>query len=224
MKKRTWALVSFLAVSSLIASCSGSSNGQNSIAASDSVAASAIDSAKSIQIDFSASSVQWKGFKRGGSHEGTLPVSDGKLDIRDGVLHGGYVVLCLDSLTVEDLSPEKGGNKLKEHLLSEDFFDAAKWPEVRFELTNIPAEGVVLKDLTELKGNLTLKDVTKNITIPLASIVCDPKDATYAVSSKAFTINRADWNVKYGSKSFFTGLGDNFINDEIELSFLLRTK
>ena len=219
MNKRTWALVSFLAVSSLIASCSGSSNGQKSIAASDSVAASAIDSAQSVQIDFSVSSVQ-----PGGSHEGTLPVSDGKLDIRDGVLHGGYVVLRLDSLTVEDLSPEKGGNKLKEHLLSEDFFDAAKWPEVRFELTNIPAEGVVLKDLTELKGNLTLKDVTKNITIPLASIVCDPKDATYAVSSKAFTINRADWNVKYGSKSFFTGLEDNFINDEIELSFLLRTK
>ena len=216
-------MVSFLAVSSLIASCLGSSNGQKSIATSDSVAASAIDSAKSVQIDFSASSVQWKGFKPGGSHEGTLPVSDGK-DIRDGVLHGGYVVLRLDSLTVEDLSPEKGGNKLKEHLLSEDFFDAAKWPEVRFELTNIPAEGVVLKDLTELKGNLTLKDVTKNITIPLASIVCDPKDATYAVSSKDFTINRADWNVKYGSKSFFTGLGDNFINDEIELSFLLRTK
>ena len=151
-------------------------------------------------------------------------MSDGKLDIRDGVLHGGYVVLRLDSLTVEDLSPEKGGNKLKEHLLSEDFFDAAKWPEVRFELTNIPAEGVMLKELKELKGNLTLKDVTKNITIPLASIVCDPKDATYAVSSKTFTINRADWNVKYGSKSFFTGLGDNFINDEIELSFLLRTK
>ena len=204
MKKRTWALVIFLAVSSLIASCSGSSNGQKSIAASDSVAALAIDSAQSIQIDFSASSVQWKGFKPGGSHEGTLPVSDGKLDIRDGVLHGG--------------------NKLKEHLLREDFFDAAKWPEVRFELTNLPAEGVVLKDLTELKGNLTLKDVTKNITIPLASIVCDPKDATYAVSSKAFRINRADWNVRYGSKSFFTGLGDNFINDEIELSFLLRTK
>lgn len=224
MKKRTWALVIFLAVSSLIASCSGSSNGQNSVAASDSVTASAIDSAQSAQIDFAASTLQWKGFKPGGSHEGTLPVSDGKLDIRDGVLHGGYVVLRLDNLTVDDLKPEEGGNKLKGHLLSEDFFDAAKWPEVRFELTNIPAEGVVLKDLMELKGNLTLKDITKNITVPLASIVCDPKDGAYAISSKVFTINRADWNVKYGSKSFFTGLGDNFINDEIELSFLLRTK
>ena len=137
MKKKIWALVGYLAVSAWIASCSGSSNGQNSVAASDSVTASTIDSAQSVQIDFAASALQWKGFKPGGSHEGKLSVSDGKLDIRDGVLHGGYVVLRLDNLTVDDLKPEEGGNKLKKHLLSTDFFDAAKWPEVRFELTNI---------------------------------------------------------------------------------------
>jgi len=129
-----------------------------------------------------------------------------------------------DSLTVEDLKPEEGGDKLKAHLLSEDFFDAAKYPEVKFELTNIPAEGVRITELTELKGNLTLKDVTKNITIPVASVVYDQEHGTYVIASKPFNINRADWNVKYGSKSFFTGLGDNFINDDIELSFLLRTK
>ena len=224
MKKKTWALVGYLAASALIASCSGSSNGQNSVAASDSITASTIDSAQSVQIDFDASALQWKGFKPGGSHEGKLPVSDGKLDIRDGVLHGGYVVLRLGNLTVEDLKPEEGGNKLKEHLLSADFFDAAKWPEVRFELTNISPEGLSLKGLAELKGNLTLKDVTKNITIPVASVVYDQEHGTYAIASKPFNINRADWNVKYGSKSFFTGLGDNFINDDIELSFLLRTK
>ena len=202
MKKKTWALVGYLAASALIASCSGSSNGQNSVAASDSVTASTIDSAQSLQIDFATSTLQWKGFKPGGSHEGKLPVSDGKLDIRDGVLHGGYVV----------------------HLLSADFFDAAKWSEVRFELTNISPEGLSLKGLTELKGNLTLKDVTKNITIPISSVAFDEAQQSYLISSKSFKINRADWNVKYGSKSFFTGLGDNFINDEIELSFLLRTK
>ncbi len=223
MKKKTWVLVGGLTISSLIASCSGS-NGQNSVTASDSVVASAIDSMQSVQIDFASSALQWKGFKPGGSHEGKLPISDGRLDIRDGVLHGGYVTLRLDGLTVEDLKPEEGGNKLKEHLLSEDFFDATKWPEVRFELTNIPTEGVPLNDLTELKGNLTLKDVTKNITIPLSSTVFDVAHHSYSISSKSFKINRADWNVKYGSKSFFTGLGDNFINDEIELSFLLRTK
>ena len=127
-------------------------------------------------------------------------------------------------VTVDDLKPEEGGNKLKKHLLSTDFFDAAKWPEVRFELTNISPEGLSLKGLAELKGNLTLKGVTKNITIPISSVVFDEAQQSYLISSKSFKINRADWNVKYGSKSFFTGLGDNFINDEIELSFLLRTK
>ena len=194
------------------------------MAASDSVTASTIDSTQSVQIDFAASTLQWKGFKPVGSHEGKLPVSDGKLDIRDGVLHGGYVVLRLDNLTVDDLKPEEGGKKLKEHLLSTDFFDAAKWPEVRFELTNISPEGLSLKGLAELKGNLTLKDVTKNITIPISSVTFDEAQRSYLISSKSFKINRADWNVKYGSKSFFTGLGDNFISDDIELSFLLRTK
>ena len=196
----------------MIASCSGSSNGQNSVAASDSVTASTIDSTQSVQIDFAASTLQWKGFKPVGSHEGKLPVSDGKLDIRDGVLHGGYVVLRLDNLTVDDLKPEEGGKKLKEHLLSTDFFDAAKWPEVRFELTNISPEGLSLKGLAELKGNLTLKGVTKNITIPISSVAFDEAQQSYLISSKSFKINRADWNVKYGSKSFFTGLGDNFIS------------
>ena len=98
------------------------------------------------------------------------------------------------------------------------------WPEVRFELTNISPEGLSLKGLTELKGNLTLKDVTKNITIPISSVTFDEVQRSYSISSNSFKINRADWNVKYGSKSFFTGLGDNFISDDIELSFLLRTK
>jgi len=211
MKKMTWALAGLLAAGSFIASCSGS-NGQSSVVASDSVAASAIDSTQRVQIDFAASEVQWKGFKPTGSHYGKLPVSSGQLDLREGILRGGYV------------APRPDSDKLKAHLLSEDFFDAAKYPEVKFELTNIPAEGVRITELTELKGNLTLKDVTKNITIPVASVVYDQEHGTYVIASKPFNINRADWNVKYGSKSFFTGLGDNFINDDIELSFLLRTK
>ena len=122
------------------------------------------------------------------------------------------------------MKPGEGGDKLKAHLLSEDFFDVANYPEVKFELTDIPAEGIRLSEAQELKGNLTLKDVTKNITIPVESVSLDDATGAYTIKSKTFTINRTDWNVKYGSKSFFTGLGDKFINDEIELSFVLKTK
>ena len=82
---------------------------QSSVAASDSVAASAIDSTQGVQIDFSASEVQWKGFKPTGSHYGKLPVSSGQLDLREGILRGGYVALRLDSLTVED--PQARGRR-----------------------------------------------------------------------------------------------------------------
>ena len=212
-KNMTLALAGVLASGLFIASCSGS-KGQNGVAATDSVAASAMDASRAVAVDTTAS-----------THYGKLPVSEGALDLKDGILRAGSVTIHLGwSLTVEDMKPGEGGDKLKAHLLSEDFFNVAKYPEVKFELTDIPAEGIRLSEAQELKGNLTLKDVTKNITIPVESVSVDDATGAYTIKSKTFTINRTDWNVKYGSKSFFTGLGDKFINDEIELSFVLKTK
>ena len=42
--------------------------------------------------------------------------------------------------------------------------------------------------------------------------------------SETFNINRADFNVKYGSKSFFDDLQDKFIDDIIAMSFEIKTK
>ncbi|MDX1472244.1 MAG: YceI family protein, partial [Flavobacteriaceae bacterium] len=40
---------------------------------------------------------------------------------------------------------------------------------------------------------------------------------TVTLTSDTFTIDRTKWDVNYGSKSVFDNLGDNFINDDIEL-------
>ena len=222
MKNKTIALAGIVALGLSLASCSGSSKGEGSVAASEAAAVSDV-AAEALSVDSTASALSWKGFKPGGEHYGKLPISAGQLDIKDDVLHGGYVTIKMDGIIVEDLKAEEGGDKLKAHLEGEDFFDAAKYPEAKFELTDIPAEGLKIADIKELKGNLTLKDVTKNITIPVASIQRDAATGKYSFTSQTFRINRADWNVKYGSKSFFTGLGDKFINDDIELSFVLQT-
>ena len=222
MKYQTIALAGIFALGLSLASCSGSSKGEGSIAASEAAAVSDV-AAEALSVDATASALSWKGFQPGGEHYGKLPISAGQLDIKDDVLHGGYVTIKMDGIIVEDLKAEDGGDKLKAHLEGEDFFDAAKYPEAKFELTDVPAEGLKIADIKELKGNLTLKDVTKNITIPVASIQRDAATGKYSFTSQTFRINRADWNVKYGSKSFFTGLGDKFINDEIELSFVLQT-
>ena len=36
-----------------------------------------------IDIDYSKSSITWKGFKPGGGHTGTLGIKDGKVDLDD---------------------------------------------------------------------------------------------------------------------------------------------
>ena len=222
MKYQTIALAGIFALGLSLASCSGSSKGEGSVAASEAAAVSDV-AAEALAVDSTASALSWKGFKPGGEHYGKLPISAGQLDIKDDVLHCGYVTIKMNGIIVEDLKAEEGGDKLKAHLEGEDFFDVAKYPEAKFELTDVPAEGLKIADIKELKGNLTLKDVTKNITIPVASIQRDAATGKYSFTSQTFRINRADWNVKYGSKSFFTGLGDKFINDEIELSFVLQT-
>ena len=222
MKYQTIALAGIFALGLSLASCSGSSKGEGSVAASEAAAVSDV-AAEALSVDATASALSWKGFKPGGEHYGKLPISAGQLDIKDDVLHGGYVTIKMDGIIVEDLKAEEGGDKLKAHLEGEDFFDVAKYPEAKFELTDVPAEGLKIADIKELKGNLTLKDVTKNITIPVASIQRDAATGKYSFTSQTFRINRADWNVKYGSKSFFTGLGDKFINDDIELSFVPQT-
>ena len=61
----------------------------------------------------------------------------------------------------------------------------------------------------EHKINQTAKDLNVDIT---------------TFKSDVFNINRADFNVKYGSKSFFDNLKDRFIDDMIEMSFTVTTK
>lgn len=217
-KRIILSLFSAVSLSLVAVSCSGTSQSGNSITASDSVSASSLVDSLTLQVDSTASFLTWKGFKPGGEHFGKLPVTSGEVSIVDGKLFGGNVTIAMNGIIVEDLQGEMAA-QLKAHLENEDFFEVQTYPTARFELTGIPTEGIDIVNIKELQGNLTLKDVTKNITIPISKV--EPVDGGTKITSAVFTINRADWNVKYGSKSFFSGLGDKFINDEIELSFTL---
>lgn len=218
MKKTFLALAGFVAISAMTISCSGGQKSENTVTASDSVATSAVLSDTSLKVDSASSYLTWRGFKPGGEHFGKLPVTSGEVSIADSKLFGGNVTIAMNGIIVEDLQGETAA-QLKGHLESADFFEVEKFPTARFELTGVPAEGLDIATLKELQGNLTLKDVTKNITIPVASVETVAEGTK--ITSATFRINRADWNVKYGSKSFFKDLGDKFIDDEIELSFTL---
>lgn len=203
------------------ASCSNQS--KKAVSAGNEQEVSVAKEASIVKISLGESSLKWKGFKPGGEHFGSISLSDGEIKLSGDNLVSGYVAVQMNSIAVEDLEGEMAA-KLKGHLESEDFFDSNKYPTAKFELTNLPEGGLNLSKITELTGNLTLKDVTKNITIPIETIESESNTASYKITSKTFTINRADWNVRYGSKSFFDNLADNFIEDNIELQFVILAK
>lgn len=169
-------------------------------------------------VDTNTSVLTWKGTKPTGAHNGNVMIKDGDLLVEGGKVTGGEFVIDMTSIKVLDIPADNEGNgKLVGHLTSADFFDVAKYPASKFVITNVEDKG----DKVHVTGNLTLKDVTKSITIP-ATVATEGGVTTFA--SEKFMVNRADFNVKYGSKTFFGDLKDKFIDDNMELSFTVKTK
>ena len=169
-------------------------------------------------VDVAASVLNWKGTKPTGAHNGTVALKSGGILLEDGKLTKGQFIIDMTSIKVLDIPADKKGNgKLVGHLTSADFFDVAVYPMSKFVITSVEDKG----DKIHVTGNLNIKDVTKSITIP-ATISTENGVPTF--KSEIFVVNRADFNVKYGSKSFFDNLKDKFIDDDMELSFVVKTK
>lgn len=176
----------------------------------EAVAVTEAESQKYI-ADVAASTIEWKGFKPTGSHNGTILIENGVLNLKDGKLNSGTFLIKMNLIKVLDIPEEDEGNaKLVGHLKNADFFDVENHPTAAFEITGVTeTEGKMM-----LSGNLTLKETKNNVTFP---VTITNTDDTVTLTSETFTIDRSKWNVKYGSKSFFDNLGDKFINDDIEI-------
>lgn len=166
-------------------------------------------------VDVSASVLNWKGAKPTGEHNGTVQLKSGGLLIEDGVITAGEFVVDMNSIVDLDMKGEEGAGKLEAHLKSADFFDVAVYPTAKFVITSVEQND----DKLAVTGNLNIKDVTKSITIPAT---LTEVDGNYIFKSDTFNVDRADFNVKYGSKRFFDNLKDKFINDLFEMSFEVK--
>ena len=169
-------------------------------------------------VNVENSTVLWKGFKPTGSHNGSVALKSGSLEVENGNVKSGEFTINMSSIKVLDIPADKAGNgDLVGHLTSADFFDVAKYPTAKFVVTSSEVkEGKVM-----VTGNLTIKEVTKSITIPAT---VSEAGGVINFKSDVFTVNRADFNVRYGSKSFFDNLKNKFINDDMEMSFDVMAK
>jgi len=219
--KNTLQTLLFALVTLGLAACSEAPKGEE-IEAGEKVEKSTEASAEggmSYTVDTDASKVNWVGSELiGGKHTGYINLQDGSLTVNDGNITGGTFTLDMTSITDTDLSPDDGKAKLERHLKSDDFFNVQEYPTGAFEIVEVKAaEGK--KDAThQITGNLTMKGITKSVTIPAKINMGENK---LMASTPQFTIDRTQWDVMYRSSALNVAK-DKVINDRIGLTIELQ--
>ena len=95
------------------------------------------------------------------------------------------------------------------HLKSEDFFDAEKFPTMRFVSTSF--------DGSTLTGDLTIKDVTKSVEfdVDFGGVGQDPWGNTKAGFEATATVNRKDWGLTWNAAVEGGGV---LVSDKIQIT------
>lgn len=172
---------------------------------------------ENLTADVEKSNIIWKGYKVTGSHTGTINLKSGALDFEGDNLVGGTFEIDMTSINCTDLSGEYKG-KLEGHLKSDDFFGAKNHPTAKFVITKVVHKGT--PGDYKVIGNLTIKDITKEIKF----FTNVKEEGGNKVAVAEMTIDRSDFDVRYGSGSFFGNLGDKTIYDEFDLEVTLVSK
>jgi polyisoprenoid-binding protein YceI len=104
------------------------------------------------------------------------------------------------------------------HLRSEDFFYAEKFPTLTFESTSITARG---DNEYEVHGSLTIRGVSKKIALPVTFLgeAKDPWGGARIGFEAGITINRKDyglmWNAALETGGFLVG-------DDVKISLMIQ--
>ncbi|MEQ9297432.1 MAG: YceI family protein [Cyclobacteriaceae bacterium] len=100
------------------------------------------------------------------------------------------------------------------HLKSDDFFNAAEYPEMKFAGKSFNKTG---EDTYQLVGDLTIRDVTKEVALDVThgGTVVDPYGQTKAGFEIEGKINRKDFNLSW---SALTETGAVVVSEEVKLA------
>ena len=119
------------------------------------------------------------------------------------------------SFTADVVSISTGNEQRDGHLKSAEFFDAATYPQVKFAATKY--ENVDNDGSYELYGDLTIRDITKNIKLDVefGGVVKDGYGNTKAGFSINGKINRKDFGLTW---SAITEAGGIVVSDDVKIA------
>ena len=115
-------------------------------------------------------------------------------------------------MTIQTGSIDTRMDKRDEHLKSPEFLDATKFPTITFVTKSIAKDG----DRYNLTGDLTIKAVTKEITIPadISGPINSPMGGTAIGIETSFKINRQDYGVSFNKTLDNGGL---MVSDDVNI-------
>jgi polyisoprenoid-binding protein YceI len=116
-------------------------------------------------------------------------------------------------ITIETKSVSTGAATFNEHIQGEDFLDTAKFPTATFKSTKVVFEG---DKPAKIEGNLTLKGITKPVTLTVTSFHTMPHPMVKkdALGANAFTtVKRTDFNM---------GKNAPYVGDEVRIDIAIE--
>ena len=126
----------------------------------------------------------------------------------DKVAKTGSVDIVIDTKSVDT-----GNDTFNEHIQGEDFLDTAKYPTATFKSTRVIFEG---DKPAKIEGNLTLKGVTKPVTLTVTSFQAMPHPMVKkdAIGANAYTVvKRSEFNAgKYAP----------YVGDEVRIDLAIE--
>jgi polyisoprenoid-binding protein YceI len=140
------------------------------------------------KLDGRNTEIGFVGTKKDGKHEGGFRALKGTITAK-----GNDPLSTQFKVDIDLKSMYTDNDKLTDHLKGPDFFNVNKFPVAKFVSTKVEKKG----DKFEVVGKLTLKGVTKEVTIPASIEVSSPGITMDA----SFEINRHDWQISYGGKN-----------------------
>ncbi len=169
--------------------------------------------AQKMNVDTQKSSLQWFGEKVTGKHDGTIQLKEGHITMKDGQITQGEFVIDMTTIANRDVEDAEYKAKLEGHLKSDDFFGVGTYPVSKLEIKEATK---FQQNKATVKAHLTIKKTTLPVEFEV-----EQKDG---MMHATIVVDRSKYDVRYGSGSFFEGLGDKMIYDEFTMKVVIALK
>jgi polyisoprenoid-binding protein YceI len=118
-------------------------------------------------------------------------------------------------VTIQVASIDTRNQQRDEHIRTNDFLDVEKYPQITFTSTSINHDG---GNDFEVTGDLTIRGVTKSVTLPLEfqGSATDPFGNARIGFEGSLVINRKDWGVNWNAALEAGGV---LVSEKVTLEF-----